>query len=261
MVSASLDPDAISTAVCGGLIRQVRVVEATPSTNADLARLAAEDAPGGLVLVTDDQTAGRGRFDRSWVTPPGTAVALSALVYPTAPLARWGWLSLLVGVAVVDGLRRATPLEPLLKWPNDVLLGERKVCGILSESVVSDLGRAAVLGLGINISQDADQLPVPTATSLRQEGADAAASDVVIAVLHALEHWYGRWDAGESLRDAYRARCATIGQAVAVHIGESEPVTGRAVDVDDDGRLVVETPAGRRAFSAGDVVHLRRGAV
>lgn len=234
----------------------VTVVARTGSTNADLAALARAGAAHGTVLVTPHQQAGRGRFDRVWSTPPDTCVAMSVLVRPRSELARWGWLSLVTGMAAVAGVAAASGIEATLKWPNDVLVGERKLCGILSEAVETPTGRAAVLGIGINVALDADQLPVPTATSLRLEGSDAAADAVAAAVLVALDRWYARWDAGESLVGDYRRTCGTLGRRVRVLL-PGGAVDGVAVDVDGGGALVVRTETGLRTFAAGDVVHLR----
>lgn len=181
---------------------------------------------------------------------------MSALVRPRRPLSAWGWLSLIAGVSVADGLREATGLPVLVKWPNDVMIGEKKVCGILSESVGAPGGRCAILGAGINIANRRDQLPVPTATSLHLEGSDASPAAIAAAVLAALAGWFGRWDAGEDVSAAYGARCSTLGRRVRVHVPGGE-VEGAAFGVDDAGRLLVQTEAGMRAFSAGDVVHLR----
>lgn len=129
-VTPFLDHSALSTVFASTGWNELRILPSSPSTNADAAELARSGGAHGLVLVTADQTAGRGRFDRSWVAPADTGLAISVLVRPSSPLAAWGWLSLLAGVAVVDGLRVASGLEVGLKWPNDVLIGERKVCGL-----------------------------------------------------------------------------------------------------------------------------------
>ncbi len=235
----------------------VRILPETESTNADVAVLARAGAAHGAVVVTGFQRSGRGRFDRVWSTPPDTCVAMSALVRPRVPLERWGWLSLVVGLAVVEGVAEASGVPATLKWPNDVLVGERKLCGILSEAVATPTGRAAVLGIGLNVALAADQLVVPTATSLRLEGSDAAAHVVAAAVLGSLDRWYARWDAGESLVADYRARCGTLGRRVRVQV-PGGAVEGVAEDIDEEGGLVVRTDAGVRTFAAGDVVHLRR---
>lgn len=252
-----LDHRTLSEAIAATSWGPVQVVAATASTNADVAALARSGAPHGTVVATGWQQAGRGRFDRVWTTPPDTCLALSVLTRPTRPLASWGWLAMVVGLAVADGLSEAG-VDARLKWPNDVLIGGSKVCGILCEAVQVDDGMAAVLGVGINVALTEAQLPVPTATSLALEGSSATPAEVAGAVLGALDAWYSRWDAGESLTDAYRMRCSTLGRRVRVLL-PARIVEGVATDVDADGALLVRTPSGTEAFSAGDVVHLRPG--
>ena len=256
-VSGFIEADALAVAVAGGLWQHVDVVASTGSTNADLARQSREGAPAGRVLVSGHQSAGRGRLARRWEAPPDTSVACSVLVAPRRPMPEWGWLPLLVGMAVADGVRAATGLDARLKWPNDVLGNERKLCGILCESV-GDLDHPrAVLGFGLNVALRADQLPVPTATSTRLEGSDAGATTIVAAVLRSLETWFSAWDAGQDVVDAYRRRCDTIGREVVVRVAGGEPVRGRAVGVDAGGGIVVDDGTTVRTFVAGDVEHLR----
>lgn len=239
------------------------VVDVTGSTNADLAAAARAGAGDRTVLLAEHQTAGRGRLGRSWEAPAGSGLALSVLLRPAgvAP-ARWGWVPLLTGLALAEAVAELGRVDAVLKWPNDLLLGpgQGKAAGILA--AVAD--HAVVVGVGLNVAPRADELPVPTATSLAVEGAACTdREELAVALLLRLDSWYVRWcaaagDAGASgLRDAYRARCATLGQPVAVQLAEDEPVTGAAVDVDADGRLVLDTAAGRRVMSAGDVVHVR----
>lgn len=255
-MTSFLDRQTISDALAGTRWGPVQVVEATASTNADLAAAARVGAQEGSVLITGWQQAGRGRFDRVWQTPPDTCVAMSVLLRPGRGLASWGWLSLLAGLAVLDGIEAASGLKAQLKWPNDVLIGDRKVCGILSEAVHTDAGLAAVLGMGINVRLASDELPVPTATSLSIEGSDASGADVAASVLRVLEGWYGAWASGQDLSSDYRKRCSSIGRRVRVEL-PSGHIEGDAVDVDAHGSLVVDTGSGRRSFAAGDVVHLR----
>ncbi len=230
-------------------------VRETGSTNADLAAAARSGAESGTVLVADHQTAGRGRLDRGWTAPPGTSLAISVLLRPpaTVPVARWTWLPLLAGLAVTETLVSEAGVPAEVKWPNDVLIGGRKVCGILAERV----GDAVVIGMGLNTRLNADQLPVPTATSLVLAGAGVSESELLRALLSALGGWYRRWQDGEDLRPALVARCGTIGREVRVDLPAVEAVTGLAVGIDEDGRLLVRTADGVRPFSAGDVVHLR----
>lgn len=243
----------------GGVWSSVSCVASTGSTNADLAAAARAGAASGTALVSDHQSTGRGRFARVWEAPPGTSLAISVLLRPPAavPARRWLWLPLLTGLAVVDGLRAAAGVTAELKWPNDVQIDGRKVCGILSERVDGADGPAAIVGMGINTTLSAEQLPVPTATSLALAGADVDPGEVVAAVLGALGEWYPRWLAGADLRAEYAARCTTVGRTVRVELSASESATGVATGVDADGCLLVRVAGRERAFAAGDVVHLR----
>jgi BirA family biotin operon repressor/biotin-[acetyl-CoA-carboxylase] ligase len=256
------------------------LVGETGSTNADLAERARAGEAEGAVLVADHQLAGRGRRDRSWTAPPRAGLAVSVLLRPASvPAERWSWLTLLAGVAVTDALQQTCGLAATLKWPNDVLvpiypfgrpagrdpeLG--KVGGLLAEVVRSDAGPAVVLGLGLNVTQDAAELPVPTATSLKLAGSAILDRDTVLrAVLRTLSDRYRAWTAAAGdpqagLAAIYRERCGTIGRQVRVHLPDGSMLDGSAEGVDDEGRLLVRanTPhAELRALSAGDVVHIR----
>jgi BirA family biotin operon repressor/biotin-[acetyl-CoA-carboxylase] ligase len=248
----------------GSLWRRIQVVEQTGSTNSDLAAKARSgEALSGSVLVTGYQSSGRGRQGRQWTAPPGTSVAMSLLVAPhdVAP-ERWSWLSLLAGLAVVEGLQRIAELTAALKWPNDVLVGDRKLCGILAERVETPQGPACIVGIGINVGLAAEQLPVPTATSLALLVGDAAPSSsrVVAAVLGAFELIFTEWerhDDDSAFAAAYVSRSATIGRQVRVELTGGRVVEGHAEAIDAAGRLLVRTASGRELFSAGDVTHLR----
>jgi BirA family biotin operon repressor/biotin-[acetyl-CoA-carboxylase] ligase len=243
----------------------VEVVDAVESTNAEAARRAREGAPDGLVVVADHQTSGRGRLDRTWETPAGTAVTFSILLRPDAPTRSWPWLPLLTGYAV-DKALQASGLEAGVKWPNDVLVGDLKVAGILVERIETDEGPAAIVGVGINVGQTRDELPVPTATSLEIElGRAVDRTDVLVEVLNTIREAVDAWEmggdkSGMRLMESYVAACVTIGRDVRVDLPDGSVLEGRAVDVDPSGKLVVEEggPDGRRrTVSAGDVVHVR----
>ena len=249
----------------GGLWREIRVVAETGSTNADLAALARQGADEGLVLVAEAQTSGRGRLDRAWTAPPRSGLTFSVLLRPRVPVARLAWLPLLAGLAVVRALRGFTELEgaprgrmsdAALKWPNDVLIGDRKLAGILAERA----GDAVIVGIGLNVGLRANELPVPTATSLAIEGAPADRDPVLRAILRSLAAAYaefGRAGGERALREAYEQVCATVGRRVRVELPGGEVLTGTATGVDEHGRLLVTGGEGVRALSAGDVVHVR----
>ncbi|WP_367321143.1 biotin--[acetyl-CoA-carboxylase] ligase [Streptomyces sp. HUAS ZL42] len=252
----------------GGLWTGVELVQRTGSTNSDLVALAAAGkAAEGTVLVAEEQTAGRGRLDRQWTAPARSGLFFSVLLNPSGvPVARWGWLPLLTGVAVATGLSRAAGVDTALKWPNDLLVTvggeERKAGGILAERAGDD---AVVVGVGINVSLRADELPVPAAGSLLLAGAATTDRDPLLrAVLRGLEDWYGRWrDAGgdpaaSGLQETYAAGCATLGRVVRAELPGDRSLVGEAVAVDGDGRLVIATEDGvQEPVGAGDIVHLR----
>jgi len=146
---------------------RLEVLDATTSTNAVVAERARAGEPHGLVVVAEEQTQGRGRLDRSWLSPPRAGLTFSMLIRPTGPLS---WVPLLAGVGVAQALRRQCEVDAVLKWPNDVLLVERKVCGLLAEAG-PEMDGAVVLGIGLNVTTRRDELPVAEATSLALEGA------------------------------------------------------------------------------------------
>lgn len=255
-VVLSGDVHEVRRAVCGPgrLFHDVQWVERTGSTNADLGEAEAAGAGHGSVLIADHQTAGRGRFARRWEAPPGTSVAISVLLRPAElPSQRWPWLPLMAGVAVADGLSASAGVAAQTKWPNDVLIDERKVCGILCQRS----GDAAIVGMGINTTLAHQQLPVPTATSLTLAGSHASTTAVVIGVLQALARAYRRWLDDSALSQWYQSRCATIGRQVRVLQPDGSQVSGIATGVDEQGRLLVDDGRGLSAYAAADVTHLR----
>jgi BirA family transcriptional regulator, biotin operon repressor / biotin---[acetyl-CoA-carboxylase] ligase len=251
----------------------VDVVASTASTNADLmARVSAGSGEGaggaeGLVLVAEEQTAGRGRMGRSWVSVPGASLTFSVLLRPVpVPAARRGWLPLLTGVAVASAVRSVAGIDAVLKWPNDVLVGDRKLAGILAEQ--SPQGSAVVVGIGLNVTTPAGALPVSPAglpaTSLLVEGAAVSREDVLLGILGQLERWYVAFRADPDpartgLLAAYRELCATLGRTVRVELPASRVLTGIARDIDTDGRLLIADSSGGSLtpVSAGDIVHVR----
>ncbi|MDF1602979.1 biotin--[acetyl-CoA-carboxylase] ligase [Nocardioides sp. YIM 152315] len=240
----------------------IEVLRETTSTNAVAAERARAGAPEGSVVAAEHQTAGRGRLDRSWATPPRSALLFSVVLRPTVPAAVWPWLPLLTGYVVARALRGAG-YDAGTKWPNDVLIGDEKIAGILVERLQTPSGPAAVVGIGLNVSLTPEELPVPTATSLLiASGAEPDRTDLLVLLVEALVEAYDAWQAGgESARDrlaaSYAAACVTVGRDVRVDLPSGDPLTGRATGVDRDGRLVVRGPAGETAVGAGDVVHVR----
>lgn len=238
--------------------------ETIGSTNAE----ALLDPRVGRVVVAEHQSAGQGRRGRVWSSPPGTGMAVSAVVPPLPPEVL-GWVPLVAGLAVRAALRESRwPVDVVLKWPNDVLVeaGPRpgKLAGVLAQ--VADATSAVVVGTGVNVDHDVDQLPVPTATSWRlcRGGAplpDAAREAFLADYLGHLARLHDELALGRAgqVRAAYLRACSTLGHVVTVHGAAGAGTTGTAVEVAADGALVVEGPAGRSVHHAGDVEHLRPG--
>jgi BirA family biotin operon repressor/biotin-[acetyl-CoA-carboxylase] ligase len=242
------------------VVPDLRVLDASPSTNSDLLALAADPAvPSFTALLTLDQTAGRGRLDRSWITPAGTALALSVLVRGALAHPLASWLPLLAGLTLAEALDEVASGRARIKWPNDLLLDGRKVCGILVE-VASGSGDA-VVGSGLNLAQTAHQLPVQTATSLALAGVPLSAEQldtVVAGYLRRLRDELETPGPVSRLRARVVARSATIGAEVEVLLADGSALAGTATGIDAVGRLEVETPSGETVTVAvGDVTHAR----
>jgi BirA family biotin operon repressor/biotin-[acetyl-CoA-carboxylase] ligase len=267
-VRAPLDVAALRSRAVrpGALWREVEVVESTGSTNADLLARALRGEPEGAVLAAEEQRAGRGRMGRTWTAPPRAALTFSLLLKPAVPPARLGWLPLLAGVAAAAAVTTVTGVDTRLKWPNDLLAADAKLAGILAEAA----GDAVVVGIGLNVSTEPAEFPSPRpgalpATSLRAAGATAPnREDILLAILEGFERWYRAWQqAGgdpdrSGLRPGYIRLSATIGRTIRAELPGGQALSGSAVGVDSDGRLLVLLASGSEvAVAAGDVVHLR----
>jgi BirA family biotin operon repressor/biotin-[acetyl-CoA-carboxylase] ligase len=264
MSDALPDADELASALAGRWAR-VAVVGETASTNTDL--LADTSAPDRSVLVAEHQVAGRGRLDRTWVSPPGAGLTFSVLLRPQVPLLTWGWLPLLAGVALYEAVASLEGVRVALKWPNDLLAGNGadpaafgKVAGILAQTS----GEAVVIGIGLNVHTDRADLPVESATSLALSGAPALnRGELLAAILIRLDARYAQWvdvdgDAEAcGLAAAYREACATVGQVVTVAVTDGRMVRGTATGIDSSGRLEVDVGGTSQLIGAGDVEHVR----
>ncbi len=264
----------------GSRFADVRWMAVTGSTNADAMELARQGEREGIVLVADHQIAGRGRAGRTWTAPPGAGLLMSILLRP--PAAVMDLCTMAVAVAAASAVESVAGVSPRLKWPNDLVwpgdgtAPDRKLAGVLAEadwpasSSISAgwrqpaAGERAVVvgGIGINVAWP-DDLPAEladVAVALNHiVPAAVDREDLLIALLDAFAPRYAALAAGDrsGLLDEWRRRSATLGQHVRVDLGEHD-VEGTAVDVTDDGHLVVDTLEGaRRTFAVGDVVHLR----
>ena len=232
------------------------VVASTGSTNADVLALARAGAPEGSMVVALEQTAGRGRLDRSWDSAPAAGLWCSVLARPSQ---RSGLLPLVAAVAAAQALRScAVPCA--VKWPNDLVVdgpahdgsaGPRKVGGILAEA---DQG-AVVIGIGINLAHGLRDLPVARATSVALEGGNPDRDALLAALRRELQAGFDRLAADGDVLSPYRTLCLTLGRRVTVHLPDGTQVSGVATRVLDDGRLEVDTAGDLHVVAAGDVIH------
>ena len=229
------------------------MVEVTGSTQDDLAQLVADKkARTGDVIVTEFQSAGRGRLDRKFDAPKSSALMFSLYIKPQRAKSDWSFLTLLTGLSAVFTLTKLDPKSsPTLKWPNDILLGEGKVGGIIAQIH----GDGVVIGVGINVGMSAEELPVSHATSLVLHQFSTLDRNLILsAFLNSFEELFERWQNGEDLRHLYCERSATIGHNVRIEHPDSTGKTGKAVDITPTGELLLQD--GSRV-SVGDIVHLR----
>lgn len=222
------------------------------STNDEVLRRAVEGAPEGLVIAADEQTAGRGRHGRSWWDKPGNSLLFSVLLRPTLPLARFPLLGMAMACAVAEAGGDATGLELCVKWPNDVLHGGRKLCGILAESRPGTAGHVLVVGTGINVNQAAGDLPPELsdrATSLRAAagGRTFDREDLLRAVLDRFERYraLAEREGAEALRVALLPRLPQPGARIAVNTAEGR-VEGTVEAVLATGALLIQDATGAR---------------
>ena len=240
----------------------MRIHEELPSTNTALVEEAREGAPEGLVVVADHQTAGRGRLGRTWSAAPGTALLVSVLLRPPLPIGEVPVVLMAAGLAACDGVEAAAGVRPRLKWPNDLVVGDRKLAGLLTEaSGGGDPG--IVLGLGINVTAGAYPASLAAeATSCEEEGKGPVdRGELLVAFLTALDSRYSAALAAggrAATFEAYRADSATLGRRVRVELTTGPSLEGQASRLADDGQLVVVDEAGvEHLVNVGDVKHLR----
>src|SRR5688572_12528966 len=232
--------------------------ESLPSTNTELARQASEGAGEGLSIVADEQTAGRGRLQRAWSSPRGAGLYFSILLQPAIAVDRWPLIVFVAALAVGDALSEACEVDTDIKWPNDLLSGERKICGILAETVETPSGRAVIVGIGINLTADAYPPEIATATSVAESSRRTPERETLLAaLLLALSRWYSllhEVDGVDKIVAAWTSRSSyASGKLVQVANGE-EVWQGITRGVESDGALRLETENdGVRIVRAGDV--------
>ncbi len=266
-----MSDDSAKAALEGTRFAQVRRVERTGSTNADLLA-AARAGAGEQTLVADVQDAGRGRLERHWTAPAGASLLMSVLVRPPFPERGAHLLGSAMGLAALQSLEHLTGLRLGLKWPNDLVApgagpdgADAKLGGLLSELGTGEGGDAVVVGIGVNLAWADVGFPaelVATATSVDLLGAHVARDDLVVELLTRFDSWCSGLDTAagcEALLAQYSARCVTLGRRVRVELPVGELV-GTAAALDPSGALVVRSDEGvEHVVTVGDVVHLRPG--
>jgi BirA family biotin operon repressor/biotin-[acetyl-CoA-carboxylase] ligase len=246
---APLDQSRITSAL--SRYWRVSVVDLTASTQDDLTnKITAGDGKSGDVIVANYQSAGRGRLDRSFLAPPSTALLFSIYLNPARSHDDWGFIPLLIGFSIADTLRKISA-NISIKWPNDLLINEMKVGGIISTAV----GQGVIVGIGINVSTTTSELPVEGATSLALAGVTKLDRNFLLPLLlNAFEMDFTEWDQGESFLEKYSLLSGTQGREVTI-VGPSEStIRSRALSFDEQGRLHLEDG---QIVTVGDVVHLR----
>ncbi|MBK9180842.1 MAG: biotin--[acetyl-CoA-carboxylase] ligase [Acidimicrobiales bacterium] len=267
--------DRAKSLLAGSRFADVRWVESIESTNAALLAVARDGAPEGRVVVADHQTSGRGRLGRVWEAPAGSSLLVSVLLRPATglaeplPVSSAHLLTVAVAAAAAAACDEVAGVQPLLKWPNDLMVDDRKLGGVLAESVVDDgVLAAVVVGLGVNVNwPPAASLP-PEVAALGDSavalgwlaGREVDRESLLVALLTGLDYRYsvlGTESGRRELAMEYRSLLATLGRRVRVEL-PGETVEGEAVDVTLEGHLVVAADSGvERVVTAGDVVHLR----
>ena len=245
--------------------RDIRVFEKTTSTNDVVEKLARDGVKEGVVVFAESQTKGRGRLGRKWISPSRKGLWFSVLLRPELRPQSATQLTIMAATSLARAIRRQTSLVPAIKWPNDVLVGSKKVAGILTE-LQGELDRIKfiILGMGVDVNVALNEFPAEVrdlATSLRIEtGASICRAELAVAILRELDDDYARIRSGEfeALADEWEERCSTIGQSVVIRVGDRQ-IRGCAESLDADGALLLRTQHGHlERIIGGDVTTLEK---
>jgi BirA family biotin operon repressor/biotin-[acetyl-CoA-carboxylase] ligase len=237
--------------------------ESLPSTNTELARMASAGAEEGVSIVADEQTAGRGRLQRAWSSPKGAGLYLSILLRPAMPPEHWPLITFMAALAAGDALKEAAGVHTDIKWPNDLLSNEQKICGILAEAIETPAGRAVIVGIGINLTQNAFPPELANvATSVAEaSGRQPERESILAALLRALARWYSLLHENDGREKIVAAWCNrssyATGRFVSVSNGD-EVLQGTTSGIERDGALRLSTATGEiKLVRAGDVCSVR----
>ena len=240
----------------------IQRLDSIDSTNLEALRQAKAGAPEGLCIVARTQTRGRGRLDRTWQSPPGAGLYMSLLLRPTFAMTAWPLITLMAALAVYESLMKTCDLRADIKWPNDLCVNDRKLCGILAETVETALGPAAVVGIGINLSSEIVPLVQSEATSIESETGRKPDGDVILnELLSSIAERYDLLHSTAGCEHIIREWCEhssfAMGRRVRVTLSD-EAFEGTTRGLESDGALRVETAGGKmKIVRAGDVTAVR----
>ena len=228
------------------------MVDLTASTQSDLAELVnASVAKSGEVIAAEYQSNGRGRLDRTFEAPPQSALLFSFYIAPKRAVSDWGFISFLAALALREVITDQLAEKVNLKWPNDILIGDKKVAGLLAQQI----GEGVIVGIGLNVAMSTDELPVPTATSLLLADSNLLDRNLILsAFLNHFENLFKEWDSGGDFLEKYRQVCSTLGRQVRVEVLGRDSIEGEAVSITAQGVLILKDGT---EVNVGDVIHLR----
>ena len=228
------------------------MVDLTASTQSDLAELVnSAVAKSGEVIVAEYQSNGRGRLDRTFEAPPQSALLFSFYIAPKRERSDWSFISFLAAIAMHEVITESLEEDLSLKWPNDILIGDKKVAGILAQQI----GEGVIVGIGLNVAMSADELPVPTATSLAISGSNNLdRNSLLSAFLNRFEKVFHGWDSGSDFLERYRQLSSTLDRQVRVDVVGRDSIEAKALSITAQGALILSDGT---EVNVGDVVHLR----
>jgi BirA family biotin operon repressor/biotin-[acetyl-CoA-carboxylase] ligase len=259
-----LSVGAIKGGIKGSIGRKIFFYETIDSTNTVATGLAEKGEVEGAVVISDCQNKGRGRLGRHWVSPPGANIYMSVLLRPDIELKNATLLTIMAAVACTVALRRVTDLTVTIKWPNDLIVSDKKLGGILTEMRITRKKiEYAITGIGINVNMDSDALPdaiKEVATSAKMEtGKLHSRTEIITEILNEINHWYSilKEKRRRELLTQWKQLTSTLGRKVKIILGK-ETLTGLAESIDDEGMLILRLPSGAlRVIRDGDLTILR----
>ena len=228
------------------------MVDLTASTQSDLAELVNSSvAKSGEVIAAEFQSNGRGRLDRTFEAPPQSALLFSFYIAPKRARSEWSFISFLAALAMREVISKDIKDKVSLKWPNDILIGDKKVAGLLAQQI----GDGVIIGIGLNVAMGADELPVPTATSLALAGSNNLDRNLLLSgFLNRFADIFKEWDSGRDFLEKYRQVSSTLGRQVRVEVLGRDSIEAEAVAISAQGALILSDGT---EVNVGDVVHLR----